>query len=78
MNVEHLTEIHRYVAAARAGREPRMVARVPSGWYCSGSGSSARLYAPVAGSRRPDADTLRAAPRAQFLSDMWRAWRCAS
>jgi diadenosine tetraphosphate (Ap4A) HIT family hydrolase len=66
-----LTAIHRHVAAARAGREPRVIARLASGWALLGERQFLRGYAlllpdPVV----PTLNALGAPQRAQFLSDM--------
>jgi diadenosine tetraphosphate (Ap4A) HIT family hydrolase len=65
------TLIHRRVAAARAGTNPAVISRVPSGWVVLGDvqflrGYSLLLPDPVV----PDLNALDAARRAQFLCDM--------
>lgn len=67
------TVIHRDVEAARAGREPRVLARVPSGWALFGAQQFVRGYLlllpdPVV----PQLNSLQDAARAQFLADMTR------
>ncbi|MCW5571359.1 MAG: hypothetical protein U1F31_11435 [Steroidobacteraceae bacterium] len=67
------TIIHRDVAAARAGREPRVLARLASGWALFGGQQFVRGYLlllpdPVV----PQLNSLAGAARAQFLADMTR------
>lgn len=67
------TAIHRDVAAARAGREPRVLARLASGWAVFGAQQFVRGYLlllpdPVV----PQLNSLDAGARAQFLDDMAR------
>jgi diadenosine tetraphosphate (Ap4A) HIT family hydrolase len=67
------TIIHAQVTAAREGREPRVVARLYSGWVLFGEKQFVRGYAlllpdPVV----PTLNTLGAKERAQFLNDMSR------
>jgi len=67
------TEIHRQVAAAREGREPRVAARLFSGWVLFGERQFVRGYVmllpdPVV----PSLNALAAKERAQFLNDMAR------
>ncbi len=70
---EPQTAIHRQVAAARAGKEPRVAARMFSGWVLLGERQFVRGYAlllpdPVV----PSLNSLATQERAQFLSDMAR------
>lgn len=70
---EQQTDIHRQVAAARAGKEPRVAARLFSGWVVLGERQFVRGYTlllpdPVVGSL----NALATQERAQFLSDMAR------
>ena len=70
---EPLTAIHNLVTAAREGREPRVVARLFSGWALFGERQFVRGYAlllpdPVV----PDLNSLGARERIAFLSDMSR------
>lgn len=65
------TVIHRRVAAARAGENPAVVARLRSGWAVLGDvqvvhGYCLLLPDPVV----PDLNALAGAARAQFLADM--------
>lgn len=65
--------IDRDVIAARAGGEPRVLARLPSGWAVFGAQQFVRGYLlllpdPVV----PQLNALEAAARAQFLADMAR------
>lgn len=67
------TAIDRDVAAARAGAEPRVLARLASGWALFGERQFVRGYLlllpdPVV----PHLNALDAAGRAQFLADMAR------
>ncbi|HTY51187.1 MAG TPA: hypothetical protein VMB48_15985 [Steroidobacteraceae bacterium] len=67
------TAIHRQVSAARAGREPRVLARVASGWVVFGERQFVRGYLlllpdPVV----PTLNALGAHERSQFLLDMAR------
>jgi len=67
------TVIHRWVAAAREGREPRVVARLFSGWVMFGEHQFVRGYVlllpdPVV----PTLNALGAKERSQFLLDMSR------
>lgn len=67
------TAIHREVAAARRGDEPRVLARLESGWAVFGSQQFVRGYLlllpdPVV----PQLNALAGAARAQFLADMSR------
>lgn len=67
------TAIHRQVAAARAGREPRVAARLFSGWVVFGEQQFVRGYVlllpdPVV----PSLNALSAQERGQFLLDMAR------
>lgn len=75
MNEKHdiQTAIHRQVAAARAGQEPRLAARLFSGWVLFGERQFVRGYVlllpdPVV----PSLNALGAKERAQFLHDMGR------
>jgi diadenosine tetraphosphate (Ap4A) HIT family hydrolase len=70
---EPQTEIHQWVAAARAGREPRVSARLFSGWVLFGERQFVRGYMlllpdPVV----PSLNSLSAKERVQFLTDMAR------
>ncbi len=70
---EPQTLIHRQVAEARAGREPRVSARLFSGWVVFGERQFVRGYVlllpdPVV----PSLNALAAQARMQFLSDMAR------
>src|SRR5579872_3518343 len=67
------TVIHRQVAAAREGREPRVIARLYSGWAVFGERQFLRGYAlllpdPVV----PTLNALGAKERTAFLLDMTR------
>ena len=67
------TPIHRWVNAAREGREPRVVARLFSGWVLFGERQFVRGYVlllpdPVV----PSLNALAARERTQFLLDMAR------
>ena len=67
------TAIHRQVAAARAGREPRVIARLFSGWAVFGERQFLRGYAlllpdPVV----PSLNALGAHERTLFLQDLAR------
>jgi len=67
------TPIHRWVNAAREGREPRAVARLFSGWVLFGERQFVRGYVlllpdPVV----PSLNALAARERTQFLLDMAR------
>src|SRR6204780_1221315 len=68
-----LTAIHAEVSAARAGTNPRVVARMSSGWAVFGKRQFVRGYAlllpdPVV----PNVNALGAHERIAFLSDMSR------
>ena len=70
---EVVTEIHTQVVAARAGREPRVIARLFSGWAMFGAQQFVRGYAlllpdPVV----PTLNALGARERTAYLSDMSR------
>jgi diadenosine tetraphosphate (Ap4A) HIT family hydrolase len=70
---ESLTAIHTQVIAARQGREPRVIARLFSGWALFGERQFVRGYAlllpdPVV----PNLNALGARERIAFLSDMSR------
>jgi diadenosine tetraphosphate (Ap4A) HIT family hydrolase len=70
---EPLTAIHTQVSAAREGREPRVIARLFTGWAVFGERQFVRGYAlllpdPVV----PDLNALGARERIAFLSDMSR------
>lgn len=70
---EQQTAIHRQVAAARAGKDVRVAARLFSGWVVLGERQFVRGYTlllpdPVVGSL----NSLATQERAQFLSDMSR------
>jgi len=65
------TAIHQQVEAARAGRLPRVIARMPSGWAVLGDPQITHGYClllpdPVV----PDLNVLSGAARRQFLDDM--------
>lgn len=67
------TAIHRLVAAARAGTNPRLVARLGSGWVVLGDPQVIRGYClllpdPVV----PHLNALAGAARGRFLEDMAR------
>lgn len=68
-----VTAIHRQVEAARAAREPRVIARLESGWALLGERQFLRGYTlllpdPVV----PSLNALDAAGRARFLLDLAR------
>src|SRR5262252_1323542 len=68
---EPLTAIHAQVVAAREGRDPRVIARLFSGWVVFGQQQFVRGYAlllpdPVV----PSLNALGAKERSQFLMDM--------
>jgi len=70
---EHLTAIHSQVLDARAGRDPRVIARLFSGWAVFGERQFVRGYTlllpdPVV----PNLNALGARERIAFLSDMSR------
>ena len=70
---EPLTAIHHQVIAAREGREPRVIARLFTGWALFGERQFVRGYAlllpdPVV----PNLNALGAQERIAFLSDMSR------
>lgn len=65
------TLIHRRVAEARAGTNPKVICRVPSGWIVAGDVQVVRGYSlllpdPVV----PTLNDLEGAARARFLHDM--------
>jgi diadenosine tetraphosphate (Ap4A) HIT family hydrolase len=67
------TAIHAQVAAAREGRDPRVIARLYSGWAVFGERQFVRGYAlllpdPVV----PDLNALGVLERSAFLTDMAR------
>jgi len=67
------TAIHRRVTALRAGADPTVIARLPSGWAVFGErqflyGYALLLPDPVV----PDLNALDIATREQFLADMAR------
>lgn len=71
--IEPETAIHLQVAAAREGREPRVIARLYSGWVLFGQQQFVRGYTlllpdPVV----PSINALGAKERGQFLMDMTR------
>jgi len=71
--IEPETVIHRFVAEAREGREPRVVTRRYSGWVLFGEQQFVKGYAlllpdPVV----PSLNALGVKERAQFLMDMSR------
>jgi diadenosine tetraphosphate (Ap4A) HIT family hydrolase len=70
---ESVTAIHNQVSAAREGRNPRVIARLFSGWAVFGERQFVRGYAlllpdPVV----PNLNALGARERIAFLSDMTR------
>jgi diadenosine tetraphosphate (Ap4A) HIT family hydrolase len=70
---EPLTAIHMQVAAAREGRDPRVIARLFSGWAVFGERQFVRGYAlllpdPLV----PNLNSLGARERIAFLTDMSR------
>jgi len=72
-DAEQLTAIHSQVLAARAGRDPRVIARLFSGWAVFGERQFVRGYTlllpdPVV----PNLNALGARERIAFLSDMSR------
>lgn len=71
--IEPETEIHRVVVAARDGREPRVIARLYSGWAVFGERQFVRGYAlllpdPVV----PTLNSLGAQERAAYMADVSR------
>ncbi|MFO7278608.1 MAG: hypothetical protein DIU56_016405 [Pseudomonadota bacterium] len=71
MNTQTETAIHRQVAAARAGKDPSVIARLASGWAVFGASQFVRGYAlllpdPVV----PTLNALGTQERTQFLLDM--------
>jgi diadenosine tetraphosphate (Ap4A) HIT family hydrolase len=65
------TAIHRFVLEARAGKNPRVIARLPSGWAVLGESQFLRGYClllpdPVV----PHLNAMDAERRAQYLHDM--------
>jgi diadenosine tetraphosphate (Ap4A) HIT family hydrolase len=73
LGIEPETEIHRMVAAARDGREPRVIARLYSGWALFGERQFLRGYTlllpdPVV----PTLNALGAQERAAYLQDVAR------
>jgi diadenosine tetraphosphate (Ap4A) HIT family hydrolase len=71
--IEPETEIHRLVAAAREGREPRVIARLFSGWALFGERQFLRGYTlllpdPVV----PTLNALGSKERAAYLQDVAR------
>src|SRR5687767_10169729 len=67
------TAIHRQVGLCRAGKEPALIARLPSGWAVLGqrqvlAGYSLLLPDPVV----PHLNALGAAERDRFLADLGR------
>jgi diadenosine tetraphosphate (Ap4A) HIT family hydrolase len=70
---ETLTAIHHLVVAAREGKEPRVAAKLTSGWVLFGERQFVRGYVlllpdPVA----PSLNALGAQERSQFMVDMAR------
>lgn len=68
-----MTAIHRRVAACRAGEDPTLICRLPSGWAVMGDPQVLRGYClllpdPVV----PQLDALAESPRRAFLDDMAR------
>jgi diadenosine tetraphosphate (Ap4A) HIT family hydrolase len=73
VSLEPQTAIHAQVSAAREGRDPRVIARLFSGWAVFGERQFVRGYAlllpdPVV----PNLNALGARERIAFLSDMSR------
>ena len=73
LGIEPETEIHRMVAAARDGREPRVIARLYSGWALFGERQFLRGYTlllpdPVV----PTLNALGSQERAAYLQDVAR------
>jgi diadenosine tetraphosphate (Ap4A) HIT family hydrolase len=73
MSIEPETAIHRMVAAAREGREPRVIARLYSGWAVFGERQFLRGYTlllpdPVV----PTLNALGSKERATYLQDVAR------
>ncbi len=73
MDIEPQTAIHRMVAAAREGREPRVIARLYSGWAFFGERQFLRGYTlllpdPVV----PTLNALGSQQRATYLQDVAR------
>jgi diadenosine tetraphosphate (Ap4A) HIT family hydrolase len=73
LETESLTAIHAEVGAARSGRNPRVIARLSSGWAVFGERQFVRGYSlllpdPVV----PNLNALGARERIVFLSDMSR------
>jgi diadenosine tetraphosphate (Ap4A) HIT family hydrolase len=73
IEADSLTAIHAQVIAAREGRDPKVIARLFSGWAVFGERQFVRGYAlllpdPVV----PNLNTLGARERGAFLSDMSR------
>jgi diadenosine tetraphosphate (Ap4A) HIT family hydrolase len=73
LGAEAETEIHRLVVAARDGREPRVIARLYSGWALFGERQFLRGYAlllpdPVV----PTLNSLGAQERAAYMADVSR------
>jgi diadenosine tetraphosphate (Ap4A) HIT family hydrolase len=71
--VEPVTAIHQLVSAAREGKDPRVIARLYSGWALFGERQFVRGYAlllpdPVV----PNLNALDVAARGAFLTDMAR------
>src|SRR6202011_4183877 len=73
LSIEPETTIHRMVAAARDGREPRVIARLYSGWALFGERQFLRGYSlllpdPVV----PTLNALGSKGRATYLQDVAR------
>jgi diadenosine tetraphosphate (Ap4A) HIT family hydrolase len=73
LGLEPETEIHRLVAASRAGREPRVIARLYSGWALFGERQFLRGYVlllpdPVV----PTLNSLGSQERTAYLQDVSR------
>jgi diadenosine tetraphosphate (Ap4A) HIT family hydrolase len=73
LSIEPQTAIHRMVAAARDGREPRVIARLYSGWALFGERQFLRGYSlllpdPVV----PTLNALGSKERATYLQDVAR------
>lgn len=67
------TAIHRWVESCRAGTDPRVIARLPSGWAVMGQQQALRGYClllpdPVV----PHLHALASADRDRFLADLGR------
>ncbi len=73
IEADSLTAIHAQVIAAREGRDPKVIARLFSGWAVFGERQFVRGYAlPLPDPVVPNLNTLGARERGAFLSDMSR------